>query len=101
MAEICPKCGLPKDICACEVLEKEEVEQIKIYTTRKRFGKLVTIIEGLDKSKLNKTAKELKQKLACGGSAKDGVIILQGSHPKKAKETLAKMGYDESSIRLQ
>ncbi|MEW6329789.1 MAG: stress response translation initiation inhibitor YciH, partial [Candidatus Micrarchaeota archaeon] len=32
MPEICPKCGLLKDICACEVLEKEETQKIQIYT---------------------------------------------------------------------
>lgn len=101
MSEICRTCDLPKEICACEALEKEEVQKIKIYSTKKRFGKLVTIVEGLDSSVLEKTAKELKHKLACGGSAKDGVIILQGEHREKIKSALVALGYPESNISVR
>ncbi|MEM4389838.1 MAG: stress response translation initiation inhibitor YciH [Candidatus Micrarchaeia archaeon] len=98
MAEICRTCGLPKEICACEALEKEEAQKIKVYSTKKRFGKLVTIIEGLESGVLEKTAKELKHRLACGGTAKDGVIILQGEQREKVKAALVAIGYPESSI---
>jgi translation initiation factor 1 len=101
MPEICPKCGLLKDICACEILEKEESQRIKVYSTRKRFGKLVTIVEGLEKEVLVKTAKELKHKLACGGSAKDGIIVLQGDHKDKIKSLLVGMGYSQENITLR
>jgi len=98
MGEICSKCGLPKEICACEALEREGAKKIKIYCTKKKFGKLVTIVEGLEEGELNKTAKELKRMLACGGSSKGGIIVLQGEHRSKTKELLAKMGYLENSI---
>ena len=98
MGEICPKCGLPKEICACEALEREGAKRIKIYSTKKKFGKLVTIIEGLEEVELTKTAKELKRMLACGGSSKEGIIVLQGEHRDKAKQLLVKMGYLENSI---
>ncbi len=101
MPEICPKCGLLKDICACDVLEKEESQRIKVYSTKKRFGKLVTIVEGLEKDVLDKTAKELKHKLACGGTAKDGSIVLQGDHKDKIKSLLVSMGYSEHSITVR
>jgi len=98
MGEICPKCGLPKEICACEALEREGAKRIKIYSMKKKFGKLVTIIEGLEEGELTKTAKELKRMLACGGSSKEGIIVLQGEHRDKAKQLLVKMGYLENSI---
>ncbi len=101
MAEICPKCGLLKDICACEVLEKEESQRIKVYSTKKRFGKLVTIIEGLDNDALEKTAKDLKHKLACGGTSKNGVIVLQGGHTDKVKALLVGLGYSQESITVR
>lgn len=101
MPEICAKCGLPKDICVCDILEKEETQQLKVYTTKKRFNKLVTVIEGIDKDKLNKTVKELKQELACGGTAKDGVVVLQGDHKNKVKKLLVKMGYPEEIITME
>lgn len=100
MPEICPKCGLIKDICACDILEKEEVQKIKAYTTKKKFRKLVTVIEGIDNAKIDDTAKELKQKLACGGTAKDGIIVLQGDHKRKIKEMLASMGYPAENIEV-
>lgn len=101
MADICSKCGLPKEICACEALVKEEIVRIKVYTTKKRFGKLVTIVEGIGASELGTVAKELKRKLACGGSGKDGYIVLQGDHKAKVKGILSGMGYNEKSIDVR
>jgi translation initiation factor 1 len=50
MQEICPKCGLPKDLCICDILEKEAQQQkIKIFTETRKFGKIVTIVEGINK----------------------------------------------------
>ena len=100
MSEICPKCGLPLEICACEALEKEESRKITVYETKKKFRKLVTVIEGLDDADLSKTAKSLKQKLACGGTAKDGIIILQGAHKDKVKNILVSLGYLAESISV-
>ena len=98
---LCPKCGLPQEICACSILEKEEVANIKVYTTKKKFRKLVTVIEGLEGDKLVTTAKELKKNLACGGTQKEGVIILQGNHKSKIKRILVRLGYPAESIKIQ
>lgn len=91
---------MPKDLCVCEVLEKEGATKIRIYTTKKKFRKLVTIVEGIDATQLDQTAKNLKQKLACGGTAKEGVIILQGDHKRKVPELLKGMGYPPESIEV-
>ncbi len=101
MSEICPKCGLPLDICACQSIQKETTQHITIYSTKKRFNKLVTIVGGLSGDALKETAKSLKHKLACGGSSKDGVIVLQGDHIEKAKQTLISMGYPEEMISIK
>jgi translation initiation factor 1 len=100
VSDVCPKCGLPLEICACEALEKEESQKIKVYETKKKFRKLVTVIEGLDDADLSKTAKDLKQKLACGGTAKNGVIVLQGAHKAKVKGVLVSLGYLEDNINV-
>jgi len=100
LPEFCQKCGLLKDICACDILEKEEVSKIQVYTTNKKFKKLVTVVEGIDDGKIEQTAKELKQKLACGGTAKDGVIVLQGNHIRKMKGLLVAMGYPQENIAV-
>lgn len=100
MTEICPNCGLPKDICACETIAKEEVK-IKISTTKKRFGKTVTMIEGISRDVDSKgILKELKTKLACGGTMKNDVIVLQGDHRRKLKEILIKLGFPSDKIEV-
>ena len=101
MGAICSKCGMPKEICVCEELDKQEATKIKVYITKKKFKKLVTVIEGIDKAQLDSTAKALKQKLACGGTAKDGMIVLQGKHKEKVVKYLKDMGYPAESIEVQ
>ena len=98
MPEICPKCGLPREICACDILDKEDVRKIRVFATKKRFRKLVTVIEGLDEERLDELAKELKTKLACGGTVKEGVIVLQGNHLAKIKSLLMAQNYPAESI---
>ncbi|MFB5630916.1 MAG: hypothetical protein ACE5RN_04955 [Nitrosopumilaceae archaeon] len=49
---------------------------------------------------LESVAKELKAKYACGGTAKDGYIFLQGDHRDTIKETLVKLGFSESTIEI-
>ncbi|MCD6590422.1 MAG: stress response translation initiation inhibitor YciH [Candidatus Aenigmarchaeota archaeon] len=100
MTEICPKCGLPKDLCICETIAKEE-EKIRVSSVKKRYGKAVTIIEGISKDVDNKNVlKELKKKLACGGTLKNNVIELQGDHRKKIKTVLVKLGFPEDKIEV-
>ena len=95
-----PITGLPRDLGMADVLDKEGATKIKVYTTKKKFKKLVTIVEGIDKSQLQQTTKQLKQKLACGGTAKEGVVILQGNHKNKVKDILVKLGYPEDNIEV-
>jgi translation initiation factor 1 len=90
-----------KDLCVCEILDKQGVAKIKIYTTSKKFKKMVTVVEGIDKAQLDQTTKELKHKLACGGTAKEGQIILQGNHKTKVSGALKQLGYLEESIEVR
>ncbi len=99
MTVICSKCGLPKELCVCDVLEKEAENIIKIYTKKSRFNKLVTLIDGIPSDDIVDTAKELKRKLACGGTVKnDSLIELQGNHKNKIKSLIVAMGYKEGNI---
>jgi len=90
-----------QDLCACEILDKEEVKKIRVYVTKKKFRKLVTIIEGIDKNRVSEAAKSLKNAFACGGSSKGGVVVLQGDHKKKVKDVLVGMGYPGESIEVE
>ena len=99
MSEICPKCGLVKELCVCETIAKES-QLIKVFLERKKFRKFCTIIEGIDQKEIDikDLAKKLKAQFACGGTVKDGKIELQGDHMKKVKPLLVKLGFDEESI---
>ncbi|HLE97373.1 MAG TPA: stress response translation initiation inhibitor YciH, partial [Candidatus Thermoplasmatota archaeon] len=47
MPEMCDVCGLPKEICVCEEIAREQ-QEIQIYTVSRRYGKMVTIVDGID-----------------------------------------------------
>tara|TARA_Y100000590_G_scaffold117676_1_gene134528 strand:- start:2582 stop:2890 length:309 start_codon:yes stop_codon:yes gene_type:complete len=101
MAVICNTCGLPDDLCACGDLDKDS-SQIIIRLETRRFKKKGTMIEGLDPkiNNLESVAKELKGKYACGGTAKEGYIFLQGDHRDTIKESLVQLGFSEEKIEL-
>jgi len=96
--EICPVCGLPKSLCICKTIEQAE-QKIKIFVEKRRFGKPTTIIEGINNGK--EIIKQLKAKLACGGTVKNNHIELQGNHKNKLKEILIKLGYSEDQIEIK
>ena len=100
MSEVCPNCGLPKELCVCETIAKES-EKIRVFEVKKRYGKISTIVQGMSKDVDTKSVlKELKTKLACGGTIKDGVIELQGKHREKVKAILVKLGFKEDQIEV-
>jgi|ETNmetMinimDraft_2_1059921.scaffolds.fasta_scaffold03283_2 translation initiation factor 1 len=101
MTEIDPVTGLPKDLGVWETITKES-QKIVISLERKKFNKFMTIIEGIDEKEINlkELASDLKSQFACGGTAKDGKVELQGDHSKKVKEKLTKMGFAEETIEL-
>ena len=65
-----------------------------------RAGKTATLISGWSVSdeKLLQIASELKRKLACGGSARGGDILLQGDRRTHVAGLLQKMGYKSRTI---
>lgn len=99
MSEICPKCGLPKELCVCETIAKES-QTIKVYVIKKKFGKKYTVIEGIDSKEIDMKdlTKKLKTKFACGGTVKEGRIELQGDHKQRVKENLVQMGFSQETI---
>lgn len=102
MADICPICGLPKDLCVCGEIGKEQ-QRIRIRFETRKFGRPTTIVEGInDKdADLGNLAQKLKSFCACGGTAKNGQIILQGDHREKVQHYLVRLGYPEENIEVQ
>jgi translation initiation factor 1 len=99
---ICEKCGLPDDLCVCEELVKES-QRVKITTDKRRFGKVATVIQGIDDRSidLKELSSLLKAKCACGGTIKQSVIELQGDHKEKVKELLLSIGYSPDFIDVK
>ena len=100
MAEICPRCGLPTELCVCNILDRETETKIKVYTKKAKFDKYVTVVEGINPDEIERTAKSLKRILACGGTNKDNVIELQGEHKLQTKKALISIGYKDSNIDM-
>ncbi len=99
---VCEVCGLPKELCVCEDIARE-VQKIKVYTTKRKFGKLMTVVEGIDGKSidLKDLVKTLKTKCACGGTLKDKRIELQGDQKKRVRDMLLRIGFSQELIELQ
>ena len=100
MSDICPKCGLAKELCVCESIAKEE-QQITIRVDKRRYGKMITLVEGVEDIDLKDLARKLKSKLACGGTVKDKTIELQGIHTEKVRDELIKLGFNKNTINVR
>jgi len=90
--------GLPEELC---VQLGAEQQLVKIKLEKRKFGKEVTVIEGLDPSvyDLKKVASVLKSKLATGGTVKDNHIEVQGDHRHKVKQILVnELGIPADSV---
>lgn len=83
--------------------EQEEVntlppaqQQLRVkLDTKQRAGKVVTLVDGFvgKEEDLEKLGKELKTKCGTGGSAKDGLILIQGDYKEKVIKWLHDWGY--------
>ncbi len=101
MADICTVCGLPKDLCVCETISMEQ-QLIKVRLETRKWGKPTTVIEGFDDKTVNlgDLATKLKTSCACGGTAKNNLIMLQGDHREKVKQLLVQQGFPEKIIEV-
>ena len=86
---------------ALKELDKSETHLV-VRVEFRRWGKPVTIVQGLPKTgrSLDEVAHRLKARLATGGTAKEGVIMLQGDHRSRMKDELVKMGFAEDHIEI-
>ena len=88
--------------------EDEEVDTLEaskqplkvLRDRKKRRGKTATLVEGFVGSEddLKDLGKTLKSKCGVGGSAKDGVIIIQGDLKEKVYNLLKDMGYTKTKM---
>jgi len=102
MSEVCSTCGLPKELCVCETIAKE-TQNVEISTEKKKYGKLITVIKGIDNKQIDikDVAKKLKSEFACGGTVKEGTVELQGDHKQKVKQALIRMGFPAETVEIK
>ncbi len=85
-----------------DVLTRLDQEQARITVKLefRRFRKMATVIEGLNlgKENLQALSSKLKRKLATGGTAKEGTVILQGDQRSRVAELLVEEGFQRDSI---
>jgi translation initiation factor 1 len=96
---------IPTFYCIAPVNHNHDREEARIVIRleTRRFSKTSTIIEGINpkQSDMPKIVKELKSTFACGGTVKDGFIMLQGDHRDDVKRYLVKMGFNDQAIEVQ
>jgi translation initiation factor 1 len=68
---------------------------LRIWLDRIKGGREATVVKGFigPDTELEQLAKQLKNKCATGGNAKDGHIILQGDHRDKVLAFLLEQGF--------
>ncbi|MBS3123399.1 stress response translation initiation inhibitor YciH [Candidatus Woesearchaeota archaeon] len=101
MVGVCNQCGLPQDLCVCEMIAREQ-QKITVRIEKRKFGKKYTLVAGIGKeSNLEEITRKLKNKFACGGTSKSGEIELQGDHKMKMKSVLVELGFPEGTIEVK
>lgn len=96
----CPACKEPLEQCACprsaggEVLLPKD-QPVRVGREKRRKGKTVTVITGLDPaaSDLSDILSRLKSTCAAGGTISHGQIEVQGDHRERALSLLRDLGY--------
>jgi translation initiation factor 1 len=78
----------------------QEGARITVKLEFRRFRKMATVIEGLNINRENLVtlASKLKRKLATGGTAKEGTVILQGDQRSRIPDLLVAEGFQRESI---
>jgi translation initiation factor 1 len=95
---MCPACRKPVAECICSkkntLPASDGIVRVSL-DTKGRKGKGVTLIKGLtlDTLALAQLGKQLKTACGSGGTAKDGMIEIQGDHRERVIEALRKQGW--------
>ncbi len=76
-------------------LPKEKQKLRVKLDTKQRAGKVVTLVEGFvgTADDMESLGKQLKTKCGAGGSAKEGLILIQGDYKEKVTTWLREWGY--------
>ena len=87
------QCACPRSESGAVLLPKDQ--PARVGREKRRKGKTVTVIRGLDHvaSNLDAILAQLKSTCAAGGTINEGRIEIQGDHREKALSILRDLGY--------
>jgi translation initiation factor 1 len=94
----CPGCRQPLAACICHAARPGPAGDGIVRVSREkqgRGGKTVTVVRGLapDAMALAATGKQLRAACGAGGTAKDGMIEVQGYHVERVMSWLTQAGH--------
>lgn len=94
---MCPTCRQPQEACSCKAaLTPKGDGNVRVSReTKGRGGKAVTVVKGLplDAEALAAVGKRLRNACGSGGTAKDGVLEVQGDHAERVVAWLVAEGF--------
>ena len=99
LGRMCPACRQPAAACACRAqaapIERGDGVVRVSRESKGRGGKTVTLVRGLalDAVAMAELGKRLRSACGAGGTAKDGVLEVQGDHAVRVAELLEAEGW--------
>jgi len=96
---MCPQCRQALADCRCAALARQAPAGDGVVRvsrdTKGRGGKAVTVVRGLalDVIALAELGKRLRSACGAGGTAKDGVLEVQGDHVERVVDWLKQAGH--------
>ncbi len=78
-----------------------ETARIRVRAEPRRYNKPATVISGFPAGvDLADIARQLKNRLATGGSVVEGEVYLQGDHRARIREELSRLGFEGDSVEI-
>lgn len=95
----CERCEKPEFDCTCPPPEPTRVpperQTARIAVEKRKHGRVMTVVRGLNASDTNlpDLLKILKNACGAGGTLADECLEIQGSHSDRVRNELQKIGY--------
>jgi len=96
----CERCRKLESECACPALPDPLPARIppgkqtaRVQSEKRKKGKFVTVIRGLDAADLPELLVRLKNDCGAGGTIKDEAIEIQGRHEPRINRMLKDLGF--------
>lgn len=97
----CEKCNQLEEECSCSCppepppVTPPQLQIAKIQIEKRKKGKLVSVVRGLDPtgSHLKELLSQLKNSCGAGGTIQEEAIEIQGDHVQRIRQLLKALGY--------